>query len=93
MPVIEDDRAGHTGPEKRSQKRFKTIKAAEIIHDNITNHCVVLDISHGGASIRLPRHMQDCPETFILKLHSGRSHHCRIRWRDKDKIGVEFFAD
>ena len=92
-PAVEDDRTEHTGPEKRRHKRFKTIKAAEMVYDNISKHCVILDVSHAGASIRLPSHMQDCPDTFILKLHSGRIHHCRLIWREKDKIGVEFFGD
>ncbi len=73
--------------------KVKTIKAAEMVYDNISKHCVILDVSHGGASIRLPSHMQDCPDTFILKLHSGRMHHCRLIWREKDKAGVEFFGD
>jgi DNA-binding response OmpR family regulator len=78
------------GPEKRRHKRFKTIKAAEIIHEGRSVSCVILDISHGGAAIRLPRHFLDCPESFTLRLQSGRFHQCRICWRERDKIGVEF---
>ena len=64
--------------EKRRHRRFKTIKAGQIVSGSETNACVVLDIAHGGASLRLSSHMHDCPDQFVLRLQSGRVYNCQV---------------
>ena len=76
--------------ERRRHRRFKTIKAGQIIVDTETSACVVLDIAHGGAALRLPRHLLNGPDRFSLRLQSGKVHNCEIVWRKKDKVGVKF---
>ena len=90
-PGVKEARDGTA--EHRRHRRFKTIKAGQIVVGSETNPCVVLDIAHGGAALRLPSHMQDCPERFVLRLQSGRTYDCEVRWRDKDKIGVSFVGE
>ena len=90
-PGVKDQESGRA--EQRRHRRFKTIKAGQIVLGSETNACVVLDIAHGGASLRVNSHMSDCPDQFVLKLQSGRVYNCEVCWRDKDKIGVRFTGD
>jgi DNA-binding response OmpR family regulator len=73
-------------------RRSKRIKPAKMIHQNTAASCMVLNLSGGGAAIRLPRHMGDCPPIFTLKLDTGRVHRCEVCWRVGDKVGVKFVA-
>jgi DNA-binding response OmpR family regulator len=82
----------HHGPEKRRHRRFATIKAAKIIHKKIQTDCIILNISHGGAAIRLPKNKLNCPENFALKLQSEPLHYCQVCWRFRDKIGIKFIG-
>jgi DNA-binding response OmpR family regulator len=82
----------HHGPDKRRHRRFATIKAAKVIHKKTQTDCIILNISHGGAAIRLPKNKLDCPENFALKLQSEPLHYCQICWRFRDKIGVKFIG-
>jgi hypothetical protein len=53
--------------------------------------CTLLDVSHSGARLMLPGN-EDVPDNLVL-LHSehGRARRqCRVAWRRKDKVGVEF---
>lgn len=83
------------GQERRQHKRVKTIKTAKIIpgRDSDSTDCVILDVSDGGAAIRLPRNFLHCPSTFTLRFETDRSRQCRVRWRVQDKIGVEYIDD
>jgi DNA-binding response OmpR family regulator len=82
----------YDGPEKRRHRRFATIKAAKIFHNKTQTDCIVLNISHGGAAIRLPKNKLDCPGHFALKLQSEPLRHCQVCWRHRDKIGVKFIG-
>lgn len=84
------ERPRYHGPERRRHKRFGTIKAGQILHKKIRTDCVVLNISHGGAAIRLPKNRLNCPDNFALKLESEPLLYCRVCWRHRDKIGVKF---
>ncbi|MDH3234962.1 MAG: response regulator [Alphaproteobacteria bacterium] len=79
-----------SGSERRQHRRFSTVKTAEIIDGEERPPCVVLNLSHGGAALRLPG--QQIPElpVFKLKLQMGAILQCRICWRLGDKIGVRF---
>lgn len=76
---------------QRSGRRFKTVKAAKIDYGTGIN-CRVTDLSHGGAALRLPEDDLDVPPTFFLELKSGEQYHCRVCWREQDKIGVKFLG-
>ncbi len=82
--------AGAGDSSRRDHGRVKAIKACEITFDGETTSCMVLNLSGGGAAIRLPRHMTACPKQFSLKFAAGRSYDCRVCWRVQDKVGVAF---
>lgn len=85
--------AGVEGAAERPRPpRSKRIKPAKMIHGGTAASCMVLNLSGGGAAIRLPRHMRDCPPIFTLELDTGRVHRCEVRWRLRDKVGVKFVA-
>lgn len=79
------------GPKHRQHRRFKTLKAARIDYGNGIS-CKILNLSHGGAAIRLPEEKVEIPPTFFLDLKSGEHYHCRICWRFENKIGVKFLG-
>lgn len=53
--------------------------------------CTLLDVSENGASLMLPGN-EDVPDEFVLLLSEGGRvrRQCRVTWRRKDKVGVEF---
>ena len=75
--------------ERRRHRRFKTIKAARIDFGPGVD-CKIVNLSHGGAAIRLPDDKTGLPPTFDLSLESGETYRCRLCWKLKDKIGVQF---
>ncbi len=78
------------GSERRRHRRNATVKSAEIIDGEKRPSCVILNISHGGAALRLPGQPIPDQSTFKLKLQSGTILQCRICWRLGDRIGVRF---
>jgi len=78
-----------TDNERRRHRRFATEIEAQILHKGRID-CVVLNISHGGAAIRLPEATTPCPTSFALRLNTGDKRHCLQCWRYGDKIGVKF---
>lgn len=77
------------GNERRKHRRFNTVKVARIDYGNGID-CKILNMAREGAAVRLPDPGVEIPPTFFLDLQSGEQYHCRISWRDKDKIGVKF---
>jgi hypothetical protein len=56
-------------------------------------NCTLQDLSHGGARL-LVHGPYDIPEIFDLVLDAlGVKKTCRIVWRSRDKMGVEFSSD
>jgi hypothetical protein len=52
--------------------------------------CTVEDISHGGAKLSVSDQSR-VPDTFILILAStGIRRSCKIAWRSKSHVGVQF---
>ena len=80
------------GSERRKHRRFTTLKTAHILDGGSMTECIVLNMSHGGAALRLSEDGAACPANFALKLDSGTVRYCEVRWRYKDKIGVRFNA-
>jgi DNA-binding response OmpR family regulator len=75
--------------ERRRHRRFKTIKTARIDFGHGVE-CKIVNLSHGGAAIRLSDGTTGLPPTFDLTLESGETYRCRLCWKLRDKIGVEF---
>ena len=80
-----------SGSECRRADRIATVKSAEIVDGNDRLACVILNLTEGGASIRLPGERLPCASTFGLNLESGTMHACQVCWSVGDKIGVRFF--
>ncbi len=81
--IDEDDR--------RSAARQRTIKTGTIVYDNnqCTMDCVILDVSEQGGRIQ-PADVLACPDSFILKIKAGATHHCQVVNQDGNKFGVRF---
>lgn len=79
-------------PERRKHRRFSTLKTGEMVLRDGERPvaCLILNLSYGGAEVRLPDEDFDCPPTFTLKLQAGPVHTCEVRWRRSDKVGVKF---
>ena len=96
QPTVAEDavppKQRHVGPERRRHRRFGTVKAGQIVHKKIRTDCIILNISHGGAAIRLPKNRLNCPDNFALKLQAEPLLYCQVCWRHKDKVGVKFIG-
>ncbi len=81
-------------PAESRESRTKALRAAEIlIEGEKPLPCMVLNLSAGGASIRMPRHMTEPPKLFRLRFQSGTEQQCRVCWKSQDKIGVKFLQE
>lgn len=74
---------------QRQCRRFKTVKEARIDFGAGID-CKILNLSHGGAALRLPANDLQVPPTFNMTLKSGETHHCQVCWRNEAKIGVKY---
>ena len=83
---------GSDKSERRKHRRFSTLKTGEMIFNEgaLPVACLILNLSYGGAEVRLPDEDFDCPSCFSLKLQAGPAHDCEVRWRRGDKVGVKF---
>lgn len=77
--------------ERRAHRRFRTIKTAKIDHGPGID-CKILNLSHGGATIRLLGDHIDLPPSFLLNMRDGASHVCKVRWTNGGKVGVKFLG-
>ena len=79
----------------RTTERKRTMLGTQIIFNNrnSTMDCQVRNISPTGARLALSDTVA-LPEEFDLHVpQKGRTYRARLRWRDKDSIGVELVAD
>ncbi|MGO4572387.1 PilZ domain-containing protein [Microvirga sp. 2TAF3] len=79
----------------RSARRLRVLQQAKIVFDTETMiHCVVRDLSTGGAKIEIRQHVP-LPETFDLFIcaHDLRVHRAQLRWRKGEFAGVSFDSD
>lgn len=74
---------------RRKYRRFLTIKSAVLHHGNGLR-CRIVNLSHGGAGLRLLDPAERLPHSFRLVFESGESRFCRVCWRDEDRMGVKF---
>lgn len=75
--------------EKRENRRFNTLKSAEVVWPTPFS-CVVLNMCYGGAAIRLPYPEKELPPKFGMVMGSGPEFRCEVCWRVGDKAGVKF---
>ena len=79
----------------RTSERKRTMLGAQIIFNNrnSTMDCQVRNISPTGARLALSDTVA-LPEEFDLHVpQKARTYRARLRWRDKENIGVELVAD
>jgi PilZ domain len=75
------------------RKAFDRIGALDVGHGSAAATCEILDISDGGARLRpLMFAPASLPDNFTLVLSScGKVRRlCRVAWRSKSELGVQF---
>jgi hypothetical protein len=81
------------GREQRTNLRRDTRYSVWIAYgdDNTLVPCSLLDVSQSGARLLVPGN-EDLPSEFLLLLseHGRARRQCRVAWRRRDRIGVEF---
>jgi len=79
--------------ERRDHIRVEWQSRATIYacNDDRNRHCVVKDLSDGGARITGIA-VSDVPENFMLRFARGPRglRRCKVLWRSVDALGVEF---
>ena len=78
--------------ERRRIPRMDVLKHAKIvIGTSSVLDCAVRDLSSTGARIRI-RNAVELPEAVDVTFDDGHTFRpCRIKWRDLNEMGVEFF--
>jgi hypothetical protein len=78
------------------RKAFDRIGALDVGDGSASSACEIMDISEGGARLRPLMYAPDSvPDRFILLLSAcGRVRRsCRVAWRSKVELGVQFYKD
>ena len=78
--------------ERRKNFRVEWNSPGKIYDRNgrFERHCIVSDFSDGGAKI-VGLEPNTVPDEFILRISPhGHDDRCRVAWRSKDGLGVEF---
>ena len=91
-PGVARPKEAHEKPsERRRASRPHVLKSATVVfnHGNCSMDCQVLDLTKTGARLK-PVDALLCPKEFTLKLHHGLVHHCEVRWRRGNILGVRF---
>ncbi len=92
LPAGVSSGASQPADERRRNRRTRTLKLGHIIcPEGQQFDCTVLDISDGGAKVRLGENTA-CPAHFTLRLKDGRSHRCELAWRSNSELGVRFLS-
>ena len=91
IPTPKDHVARRKGPrsDQRTHTRFRTVTPARIL-SGYGIHCTVINMSFGGATIRLKEEMPYYPEVFDLRLRSAATYRCEVRWKSGSLLGVKF---
>jgi hypothetical protein len=83
----DDRRKAQRDFDRRRSPRRQVFKVATISwHNAPTIHCVVRDISDGGACLEIH---EPVPDSFVLILDDV-PHTCRVVWRYSNRVGLEF---
>jgi diguanylate cyclase (GGDEF)-like protein len=77
-------------PERRNDKRFRTLKAGAIVFSKqkIRYECLVRNLSDGGACLQINSSI-NIPAEFDLHI-DGEARPCRLAWLSDTRAGVEF---
>lgn len=75
--------------ERRAHPRFEIHKMARVLIAEPFD-CIVMNISEGGAAIRLPNPKKSLPARFAMVIDSIGEVECELCWRLRDKAGVKF---
>jgi PilZ domain len=80
--------------EKRKSPRHPMRRAAELVFGEQAPpvHCVVWDMSDGGARLAVAHPLSSLPRTFTLVLYKNGSirRNCEVVWTDTHYVGVKF---
>lgn len=78
--------------EKRHTLRHRTLKGARIAfqHARAVIQCVVRNLPEAGASLAVDSPL-GIPDTFHLMFDdAAENRQCKVIWRSKDRLGVQF---
>ena len=74
--------------ERRTIRRLKTLKGADIWPHGPPLRCIVRNLSDGGACLEIS---VPVPDNFEMIFDSDKVRRkCRVAWREDGRIGVEF---
>jgi hypothetical protein len=76
--------------EKRAHERFLVNIEAEITLGNDSGECTAIDISKGGAKLRLK---QDPFKNVVLSIAPFGEIRGEIIWKDDEYVGIKFHGD
>ncbi len=92
LPAGVSSGASQPADERRRNRRTRTLKLGHFIcPEGQQFDCTILDISDGGAKLRLAENTT-CPAHFTLRLKTGRSYRCELAWRGDSELGVRFLS-
>jgi hypothetical protein len=77
--------------DRREHPRTHVLRRARIVFRRgfSTVDCVVLDVSEGGAKVRLGEWLP-LPPTFELRMENGPTREAEVRFRARETLGVRF---
>jgi hypothetical protein len=80
--------------EKRQHPRSHVLRRARIVlgRGYSTLDCVVLDLSTGGAKLKVDEWL-GLPERFELRIENGPRREAEVRFRDMKLTGIRFVDD
>lgn len=86
MPVVMQT------PQPRREERSHLVQAAKLRLPGTAQawSCMIRDISHGGACLRLPHGFEPEGRGLITALAIGTDRPARVVWRNATSIGIAF---
>jgi len=85
------------GKSKRRHRRSVVSQPALMVDDNesIIGGCTMLDVSAGGARLKLNGTFAGPNEFALLlsKFNTGIRRRCLVAWHSNDELGVRFLPD
>ena len=83
---------GDTMGYQRQHDRAGVALAAQVSSAGPTTECMVLNITLGGAKLRIEEPLS-AGEALVLGIDSFGQFSGRVRWRSGDELGMKFDAD
>lgn len=87
---------GTNPQERRAHRREKTLRLGSILfnEERSSMRCFIMDVSEGGAHLRLQDLSLHCPDRFVLRSDvTGRKHRCVVAWRRGTDVGVRWLDE